>query len=60
MVVHRVLGEEQLPGDLAVWSGHVAMYVGNDQMVEAGNPVQVSPVRTNNLDQAFEGFYRPR
>lgn len=57
---YRVDRAELLPGDLAVWSGHVAMYVGNDQMVEAGNPVQVSPVRTNNLDQAFEGFYRPR
>lgn len=48
------------PGDLAVWSGHVAMYIGNGQMVEAGNPVQVSAVRTTNLDQSFEGFYRPR
>lgn len=48
------------PGDLAVWSGHVAMYVGNGQMVEAGDPVQVSPVRTTNLDHTFEGFYRPR
>lgn len=49
-----------MPGDLAVWSGHVAMYIGNGQMVEAGNPVQVSPVRTTNLDHTFEGFYRPR
>ncbi|WP_026919462.1 C40 family peptidase, partial [Gordonia shandongensis] len=48
------------PGDLAVWSGHVAMYVGNDQMIEAGDPVQVNPVRTTNLDHTFEGFYRPR
>lgn len=47
------------PGDLAVWSGHVAMYIGNGQMVEAGDPVQVNPVRTSNLDQTFEGFYRP-
>lgn len=48
------------PGDLAVWSGHVAMYVGNGQMVEAGDPVQVSAVRTTNIGQTFEGFYRPR
>lgn len=48
------------PGDLAVWSGHVAMYIGNGQLVEAGDPVQVGPVRTTNLDQTFEGFYRPR
>lgn len=57
---YRINRAELLPGDLAVWSGHVAMYVGNDQMVEAGNPVQVSPVRTTNPGQAFEGFYRPR
>ena len=47
------------PGDLAVWSGHVAMYIGNGQMVEAGDPVSVSAVRTTNLNQSFEGFYRP-
>lgn len=56
----RVSQADLQPGDLAVWSGHVAMYIGNNQMVEAGNPVQVSSVRTSNLDQAFEGFYRPR
>ena len=49
-----------MPGDLAVWSGHVAMYIGNNQYVEAGDPVQVSPLRTTNLDHTFEGFYRPR
>ena len=26
-----------LPGDLAVWDGHVAMIVGNGIIVEAGN-----------------------
>jgi len=57
---YAVARSELRPGDLAVWSGHVAMYVGNGQMVEAGDPVQVSPVRTTNLDQTFEGFYRPR
>ena len=39
---------------------HVGLYIGNGQMVEAGDPVQVSAVRTTNLDQTFEGFYRPR
>lgn len=48
------------PGDLAVWDGHVAMYVGNSQLVEAGDPVQVSPLRTTNAGQGFQGFYRPR
>lgn len=47
------------PGDLAVWSGHVAMYIGNGQMIEAGDPVSVSPVRTTNAGQSFEGFFRP-
>jgi cell wall-associated NlpC family hydrolase len=47
------------PGDLAVWSGHVAMVVGNGQMIEAGNPVGISAVRTDNLGQDFYGFYRP-
>ncbi|OUC78565.1 C40 family peptidase [Gordonia lacunae] len=57
---HPVSQAHLQPGDLAVWSGHVAMYIGNGQMVEAGDPVGVSPVRTSNLDQAFEGFFRPR
>ncbi|MGB3604998.1 C40 family peptidase [Gordonia sp. (in: high G+C Gram-positive bacteria)] len=49
------------PGDLAVWSGHVAMYIGNGQLVETGgDPVGVSPLRTTNAGQTFEGFYRPR
>jgi len=47
------------PGDLAVWDGHVAMVVGNGLMVEAGDPVQLSPIRTTNLNQGFHGFFRP-
>lgn len=47
------------PGDLAVWDGHVAMIVGNGLMVEAGDPVQLSPVRTTNAGQGFQGFWRP-
>ncbi|MUL46725.1 NlpC/P60 family protein [Mycobacterium sp. CBMA293] len=47
------------PGDLAVWDGHVAMIVGNNLMIEAGDPVQLSPIRTTNLDQGFHGFFRP-
>lgn len=56
----QVSQAQLMPGDLAVWDGHVAMYVGNQQLVEAGDPVQVSPLRTTNLDQGFQGFYRPR
>jgi peptidoglycan DL-endopeptidase CwlO len=47
------------PGDLAVWDGHVAMIVGNGTMVEAGDPVQLSSVRTSNAGQGFHGFFRP-
>ncbi|QUF02474.1 C40 family peptidase [Actinosynnema pretiosum subsp. pretiosum] len=48
-----------LPGDLVVWDGHVAMVIGNGQMVEAGDPVQVGAIRTDNIGMAFYGFYRP-
>lgn len=46
-------------GDLAVWDGHVAMIVGNNMMIEAGDPVQLSPIRTTNAGQGFQGFWRP-
>ncbi|MEV0707654.1 NlpC/P60 family protein [Nocardia aurea] len=48
-----------MPGDLAVWDGHVAMVVGNGQLVEAGDPVSVSSIRTENIGMEFYGFYRP-
>lgn len=47
------------PGDLAVWDGHVAMVVGNGMMIEAGDPVQLSSIRTDNSGQGFHGFFRP-
>jgi cell wall-associated NlpC family hydrolase len=47
------------PGDLAVWDGHVAMIVGDGQMIEAGDPVKLSPIRTTNAGQGFQGFWRP-
>jgi cell wall-associated NlpC family hydrolase len=47
------------PGDLAVWDGHVAMIVGNGTMIEAGDPVKLSPIRTDNIGQGFQGFWRP-
>ncbi|GGN86814.1 C40 family peptidase [Nocardia rhizosphaerihabitans] len=48
-----------MPGDLAVWDGHVAMVVGNGQLVEAGDPVSISSIRTENSGMEFYGFYRP-
>ncbi|KUI30108.1 glycoside hydrolase [Mycobacterium sp. IS-1742] len=47
------------PGDLAVWDGHVAMVVGDGVMVEAGDPVKLSAIRTSNAGQGFQGFWRP-
>ena len=55
----QVASGDLMPGDLAVWDGHVAMVVGNGMMVEAGNPVSVSAVRTDNIGMQFYGFYRP-
>lgn len=55
----QVSQDELLPGDLAVWDGHVAMYIGDGQIVEAGDPVSVSSVRTDNIGMQFLGFYRP-
>lgn len=58
-VGQQVSQGELLPGDLAVWDGHVAMYIGDGQIVEAGDPVSVSAVRTDNIGMSFLGFYRP-
>ncbi|MDY6049035.1 MAG: C40 family peptidase [Corynebacterium sp.] len=60
MAIGPTIAQSELqPGDLAVWSGHVAMYIGENQMVEAGNPVEISPLRTSNMGMQFKGFYRP-
>ncbi|MBP2471801.1 cell wall-associated NlpC family hydrolase [Crossiella equi] len=55
----RVERQQLRSGYLIVWRGHVAMYIGDGRMVEAGNPVQISKVRTSNLGMPFLGFYRP-
>ncbi|WP_372444714.1 C40 family peptidase [Crossiella equi] len=55
----RIERHQLRPGDLIVWRGHVAMFIGDGRMVEAGNPVQISKVRTSNLGMPFLGFYRP-
>lgn len=58
-VGQQISASELREGDLAVWDGHVAMYAGNGELIEAGSPVSTSPLRTNNLDMNFHGFYRP-
>ncbi|EFV91935.1 hypothetical protein ES5_08406, partial [Dietzia cinnamea P4] len=55
----QVSAQDLMPGDLLVWDGHVAMYIGNGQIVEAGDPVAVSGLRTDNMGMSFYGFYRP-
>lgn len=47
------------PGDLIVWQGHVAMYVDRGRMIEAGDPVRLTPLRTSNVGMPFLGFFRP-
>jgi cell wall-associated NlpC family hydrolase len=53
-VGRKVLPQQALPGDLIFYGPNgnqsVALFIGNDQMVEAGDPVvTVSPVRTANM-----------
>jgi hypothetical protein len=35
------------------------MIVGNGQMIEAGDPIHLSLIRTTNAGQGFQGFWRP-
>lgn len=58
-VGRQVSANELQPGDLVVWDGHVAMYKGSGEMIEAGSPVETSPLRTSNMGMAFKGFWRP-
>lgn len=55
----KVNAGDVMPGDLAIWDGHVAMVVGDGKMVEAGDPVKIDPIRTENMGMRFHGFYRP-
>lgn len=58
-VGRQVSYQELQPGDLVLWSGHAAMYAGDGMIIEAGSPVQMNPVRTENLGMTFRGFWRP-
>lgn len=55
----QISASELQEGDLVVWDGHVAMYAGGGQIIEAGNPVQLNPLRTTNMNMGFQGFWRP-
>lgn len=58
-VGRAVSASELQAGDLLIWDGHAAMYAGEGQIIEAGDPVQTNPLRTSNMGMAFHGFYRP-
>ncbi|WIM68208.1 C40 family peptidase [Corynebacterium breve] len=58
-VGQQVSFDELQAGDLIVWDGHVAMYTEDGMMIEAGDPVQINPVRTENIGMPFKGFWRP-
>lgn len=58
-VGRQIHAHELMPGDLVVWDGHVAMYSGEGKIIEAGNPVEESPLRTSNMGMRFKGFWRP-
>ncbi|MCK0174191.1 NlpC/P60 family peptidoglycan-binding protein RipD [Mycolicibacterium sp. F2034L] len=49
----KVLPSQALPGDLLFYgpngSQSVAMFIGNGQMIEVGDSVQVTPVRTEGM-----------
>jgi cell wall-associated NlpC family hydrolase len=50
------------PGDLIIWSGHVAMYVGDGMVVEEPQPGEschVVPMRTTNCGEPLLGVFRP-
>jgi cell wall-associated NlpC family hydrolase len=49
-----------LAGDLLVWNGHVAMYLGRNKIIETGSTVvKIHPFRTTNAGMRFLGYYRP-
>ena len=55
----QITRDQLQPGDLAVWDGHVAMIVDDGHFIEAGDPVQISPIRETNIGMNFKGYYRP-
>jgi peptidoglycan DL-endopeptidase CwlO len=58
----RVSEQNLAPGDLVVWDGHVAMFIGDGKVIEApqtGETVHIVPLYTHNGSDRFEGFFRP-
>ena len=55
----RISESQAMAGDLVVWDGHVAMALGDGTMIEAGDPVAISAMRTDNIGMGYKGVYRP-
>ncbi|MYR07576.1 NlpC/P60 family protein [Gordonia sp. SID5947] len=55
----RVPDGQAMAGDLVVWDGHVAMALGDGTLIEAGDPVAISGMRTDNIGMQYMGVYRP-
>jgi cell wall-associated NlpC family hydrolase len=56
----KISATNLMAGDLVVWNGHVAMALGNGQMLETGaTVVKIVSLRTSNIGMRFLGFYRP-
>lgn len=61
-VGQKIPVEQAQPGDLYVWQGHVAMYIGDGKIVEEPQPgdvCHIRPARTSNAGDAFLGVFRP-
>nr|WP_212763039.1 C40 family peptidase [Gordonia araii] len=55
----RIPESQAMAGDLVVWDGHVAMALGDGTLIEAGDPVSISAMRTDNIGMGYKGVYRP-
>jgi hypothetical protein len=58
----KVSKDQLQPGDLVIWSGHVAMYIGDGKMVEephTGSVCHIVPLRSTNAGEPLLGYYRP-
>lgn len=62
----RISSSQARPGDLIFFQGtyntsgasHIGIYLGNGQMIHAGNPVQISSINTSYWQQHFLSFGR--
>ncbi|WP_051898833.1 NlpC/P60 family protein [Sciscionella sediminilitoris] len=61
-VGQKVDPKDMQPGDLLIWTGHVAMYIGDGQIIEEPQPGEnchIRPVRMTNAGEKMLGVFRP-